>query len=159
MKFKLKDINFQELKLIKKDINSCKITNVSYHNEALEFQTPKVILESIITENDRDFFLLKVIAPEACKNFFKKINELEEHIKTKLKGSIKSIIKNDAFILKIPVKSKPKIYDSNNNLFNYYHLVKGNVLICLVSFDKIWTNEFNENTYNLNVKEIMLLKN
>ena len=62
--------------------------------------------------------------------------------------------------LKIPFKgnSTPlvKVY-KNDALFNYYHLTADTQVLCLLSLDKIWINNFNEPSYHLNVREIMVI--
>ena len=44
-----------------------------------------------------------------------------------------------------------------SSLFNYYHLSKGMEIICLVNLSKLWINFKNEGSYNLNVKEILVI--
>jgi hypothetical protein len=154
MKFKLKDINFENLQLVSKKLDLCKITNVRYQNESIEFQTPKVIINENETEN---FISLKIMGNESCKKFFCKIQELQSNIVKKLDGPVNTIFTDDSFVVKVK-KQKPRVCDSNGDLFNYYHLKQGMEIICLVSFETVWTNQNNENTFNLNVKEIMLLK-
>jgi hypothetical protein len=72
---------------------------------------------------------------------------------------MKSIFDKEFVTLKIPFKhSRPsvKIY-KDDSLFNYYHLTQHMDVICLVSIDKLWVNNFNEPTYHLIVKEIMII--
>ena len=69
------------------------------------------------------------------------------------------VFNEDCFIVKIPFKySKPliKVY-KDNKLFNYYHLAKGMEIICLLNLSKLWVNFKNEISYNLNVKEILVI--
>ena len=86
MKYKLKDVDF-ESKDILYSLNSnngtinghsnCKLVNFTYLGEPMEFQTPKVLIEKIIKENNKEYLLLKMLPTEACRTFCKKILELE----------------------------------------------------------------------------------
>jgi hypothetical protein len=169
MKYKLKDIDFNEIKYSSKVLENGTVINFTYKDQILEFQTPKVLIEQIYQENGKEYFLLKLLGTEACKNFFLKIFELENSFNEKNdwfnknipKLDVKNIFKKDVFIVKIPFKfSKPlvKVYLNDSKLFNYYHLTKGMEIICFVTIDKLWITENNFLNYNLNVKEIMLLK-
>jgi hypothetical protein len=176
MKYKLKDINFNNteykynasLSLVK----DCKLINFNYNNDCLEFQTPKVLIDDIVVTNSGNHYLiLKILPTEACRTFYSKVSDLEEHPNVELnkhrhwfstndKVKIKSIFENDSFTVKVPFKySKPvhKIY-SDGNLFNYYHLKKGMEVICLLSCGNIWINYDDTVSYNLNIKEIMVTK-
>jgi hypothetical protein len=174
MKFKLKDVDFNlieyKLNQNKHIVENCSLINVSYNKEDFEFQTPKVIIERIIKENNKDYLLLKLIGNQACHLFFSKIFELEENINKSFKkewfnnsipiSNIKPIFTGDSFTVKIPFKySKPitKCY-SNGSLFNYYSLLPGMEIICLLSLKNIWINFDNNVTYNLSVKEILVTK-
>jgi hypothetical protein len=160
MKFKLKDISFENINFVKKKLNDSQIINIKYNDEIFDFQTPKVIINNIFKKNDREYISLKIVGNQACKNFFLKINEIESHFDKKLNGNngtIKSIFTDDCFNVKI--SNIPKVYDSNGNNINYYSLLKGMEVICLLNYSKLWIDNSNEISYNLNVKEIMLLKN
>ena len=50
MKYKLKELDFNNFSFDKVDLNDNKIINIKYLNESLEFQTPKVIIEQIYQE-------------------------------------------------------------------------------------------------------------
>jgi len=159
MKYKLKDIVFDEISFDKINIENGTLLNLKYKNDSLEFQTPKVTIDSLIKENNHEYLILKIFGNEACKLFFSKINELETQFSDNLNNKIKSVFTEDNFIVKIPFKySKPliKIY-KEDSLFNYYHLSKGMKIICLLNIDKIWINTYNEPNYTLTVKEIMVI--
>jgi len=180
MKHKIKEIDFNRLNYIYSiDSNNgmgntnCKLINFTYNGEELEFQTPKVIIEKLIKENNKEYLLLRIIGNQACKTFCTKILEMEEAHNNKLSvntnwfnnklqtNNIKSVFQNDCFIVKIPFKySKPciKIYTTDSNLFNYYHLKQGMEIICLLSSNNLWINFDNSVTYNLIVKEILVTK-
>jgi len=169
MKYKIKDVDFSEIKYLPKELNNGTVINFTYNSSILEFQTPKVIIEQIYQENGKEYFLLRIHGTEACKKFFLKIFELENSFnennkwfdKSLPKCNVKNIFKGDLFNVKIPFKfSKPciKVFTSDSSLFNYYHLAKGMEIICLLTLDKLWMTNENELSYNLNIKEIMLLK-
>jgi len=168
MKYKLKDIELDHLCYTITQMNNGKIINLKYNSETLEFQSPKVIIEEIYQENGKEYLLLKIQGTEACKKFFLKIMELEDHLNKNNKWSdpnfpkidIEPLFKGETFKVKIPFHySKPsiKVYSSDSNLFNYYHLSKKKEIICLLSLDKLWINETNGLYYNLTVKEIMVI--
>ena len=154
MKHKLTEINFNDLRFTNKDLSRGTIVNVTYKNDTLEFQTPTLCISDIIKENNNEYLLLKLIGNEACKKFFLKILELEKSMK------VESLFNGDVLSVKIPYTySRPMVnvcYDGS--LFNYYHLSKGMEIICLLTLNKLWINEYNIKNYNLSVKEIMLLK-
>jgi len=159
MKYKLKELDFNNFSFAKVDLNDNKIINIKYFNESLEFQTPKLIIESLIKENNHEYLLLKISGNKACETFCSKIFELEEFFNKYIKNKIKSIFNEETFTVKIPFKSlnpQIKVY-KDNKLFNYYHLTKGMEIICLVNLSKLWTNIKNETNYNLNVKEILVI--
>ena len=167
MKYKIKEIEINAFSFDKVNIDDNKIINLKYHNDSLEFQTPKIIIDSLIKENNHEYISLKIIGNKACESFYSKISELEiffnEKVKIYLnpklpKHDIKSVFNEDSFIVKIPFKnSNPliKVY-KDNKLFNYYHLTKGMEIICLLTINKLWINYKNETSYNLNVKEILV---
>jgi hypothetical protein len=123
---------------------------------------------SLSIEKIAKFIVLKILGTEACKIFCSKIFEIEQFFNETLQNNdffskkpsdIKPIFEEDLFTVKIPFKySKPlvKVY-KNDSLFNYYHLTKDLEIICLLELDKLWINTFNEPSYNLNVKEIMVI--
>ena len=159
MKYKLKELDFNNFSFDKVDLNDNKIINIKYLNESLEFQTPKLIIESLIKENNHEYLLLKINGNKACETFCSKIFKLEEFFNKYIKNKIKSIFNEETFTVKIPFKSlnpQIKVY-KDNKLFNYYHLTKGMEIICLVNLSKLWTNIKNETNYNLNVKEILII--
>jgi hypothetical protein len=154
MKHKLTEINFKNLNFTNKDLSGGSIVNVSYCGESLEFQTPKMCIQEIIKDFKGEYLLLKLLPNEACKKFFLKILELEQAI------NVSSLFNGDVLMVKVKYTySKPtvNVYHAGS-LFNYYHLTKGMEIICLLTFNKKWINEYNVSNYNLTVKEIMLLK-
>jgi hypothetical protein len=159
MKIKLKDLILSDISFNKTPIDNGTLINLKYKNEFLEFQTPKVIIENLIKENEHEYLVLKILPTKACKDFFSKITELEDFFKETLKNDIKTVFSEDNFTVKIPFKySKPivKVYNEIG-LFNYYKLSKDTTVICLLTLDKIWINQYNEPNYNLIVKEIMVI--
>jgi hypothetical protein len=157
MKFKLKDIDFNKIKYSEPVLfENGKLLNLTISNESIEFQTPKVIIENIDEQN----LVLKFLPNEACKIFYSKIIELEQHFNKKYPNfCLKNNFKENTFTVKVPYKySKPciKVY-LGDSLFNYYNLKNDTEIICLLSCDKIWINE-NKISYNLNVKEILITK-
>ena len=178
MKYKIKDIlldNIDYKIIVNNGIgngnNNCKFVNFTYSGNEIEFQTPKVLIDTLIKEGDKEYMLLKIIGTEACKSFYSKICEIEKnHTKNLNKNwfnkelpvnSIKTIFEEDCFKVKIPFRySKPSIncYSANGNLFNYYHLKEGMEIICLLTCGNIWINFDNVASYNLSIKEILVTK-
>lgn len=159
MKIKLKDLILSDISFNKTNIESGTIVNLKYKNESLEFQTPKLIIENLIKENDHEYLILKILPTKACMDFCSKISQIENFFKETLKNDIKTVFSEDLFTVKIPFKySKPiiKVYNETG-LFNYYKLSKDTTVICLLGLDKIWINQYNEPNYNLIVKEIMVI--
>ena len=169
MKYKLKEIDFTYFSFNKVETGNGTIINFKYKNDSLEFQTPKMYIEDLIKENDKEFIILKIMGTEACKIFCSKINEFETFFNDSLRkhknwfngeiNSIKTVFNEDLFTVKIPFKySRPlvKVY-KDDSLFNYYHLSKGMEIICLLNINKLWVSNYNEPSYNLNVKEIMVI--
>jgi hypothetical protein len=159
MKYKLKelDINPNYFTFDKTPVDNCTLMNIKYKNEVLEFQTPKIFIDSLLKENNKEYISLQIIGTKACKIFCSKIYEIEDMLRKKFE--IKSIMNDDHCVVKIPFQySKPlvKVY-KNNELFNYYHLKKGMEIICLLSLQKLWINTNNECQYNLQVKEIVVI--
>jgi hypothetical protein len=154
MKHKLTEVLFKDLKFTNKDLNRGTVVNVTYLNDTLEFQTPRMCIDDIIKDSTGEYLLLKLLPNEACKKFFLKILELESCI------NVESLFNGDLLMVKVPYTySKPMVNVSyEGSLFNYYHLSKGMEIICLLTLNKLWINEYKTKNYNLTVKEIMLLK-
>jgi hypothetical protein len=174
MKYKLKDIDFTngiEYKLnsgIGVKLNGNNLVNFTYNSELLEFQTPKVLIEKVIKENNKEYLVLKIIGTEACKTFCSKMLSLEKIHYTNVKpffnknipSSFKSIFNEQTFTVKVPFRNENpqiKIYD-HSHPFNYYHLTPGMEIICVVTCNNIWINFDNTASYNLTVKEILVTK-
>jgi hypothetical protein len=158
MKYKIKDLQFEKISFSKVQIENGTLLNLKYNNDSLEFQTPRVIIDSLIKENDHEYLILKIIGNEACKKFCSKITQLELFFSDYLKNEIKPIFNEDCFTVKVPFKySRPlvKVY-KNEKMFNYYHLSESMEIICLLSLDKVWISNVNEPNYNLTVKEILV---
>lgn len=73
MKHRLKDIEIQKIKYCLNGIingnTNCKLININYCDESLEFQTPKVLIEKIIKENNKEYLLLKILPQKHVKHF------------------------------------------------------------------------------------------
>ena len=95
MKFKLKDVIFKELTFNKTSVENGTIVNLKYKDDSLEFQTPKVIINSLIKENGHEYLILKILGTQACKVFCSKIIELEDFFKEKLQLDIKTVFNED----------------------------------------------------------------
>ena len=147
MKYKLKELNFDNLGCTTFITNLGKVINL---NESLEFQTPKVQ----IIEIDENYITLKLLPSEACKILFTKINEFENKIKEKFGKEVTSLFKNSTFKVKIK-NNNFKIY-LNGELFNLFHLKVDTIIICLVSISKLWINTYDILNYNLKVNEIVI---
>ena len=154
MKYKLTDLSFNHFEYCSKELVSGTVVNLKYNGQLLEFQTPKVIIQDIIKESDKEFLCLQILGTLACKKFFDKILEFESVLTEHFNLPIQSIFKGDHFNVKVQVPSVEVFF--NGSLFNYYHLRKGMEIICLVQCDKMWIS--NSLNYHLHVKEIMLLK-
>jgi len=157
MKHRLKDINFTNIIYSEPVLfEGSSLINLSILNEIIEFQTPKMLIESL----KDNYITLKILPNEACKIFYSKIIELEKEFSNHFPNKINNnIFKENIFTVKIPFSySKPnvKIY-LNDSPFNYYHLSKGMEVICLLYCDKLWINEKGL-FYNLSVKEILITK-
>jgi hypothetical protein len=158
MKYKLKDISLENIVFNNSQLDNGIIYNLKYNQECLEFQSPKMILDSIYKEKNNEYISLKVLPTQACKTFYLKIKEIETYFETTFKNPVKSVFYNDFMRVKVPFKfEKPltKVYKTGS-LFNYYNLSQGMELICLLCIDKVWVNNFEEPSYQLNVKEIMI---
>ena len=108
----MKDINNEliEYKLIQSNSikNNCKLINFTYSGEELEFQSPRVIIEKIISENNKEFLVLKILGNEACKGFCLKLFDIEKNINHKLNktwfneripiNEVKSVFKGEVFV-------------------------------------------------------------
>jgi hypothetical protein len=159
MKYKLKDICLEQISFNKSKLDSGIIYNLKYNDECLEFQSPKMILESIHKEKNNEYIALKVLPTQACKSFYLKIKEIELFFGATFKNPVNSVFYDSFMRVKVPFKfEKPltKIYKTDS-LFNYYNLSQGMEVICLLSIDKVWVNNFDEPSYQLNVKEIMII--
>jgi len=157
MNYKKNEINCEFISISKTKLNNGVIHNIKYNQDSLEFQSPKMKIHSLIKENDHEFLTLQLAGNQACKTFCLKIKEIEESFSKRF--GTNSVFHKDLLTVKIPFKySKPlvKVY-KNDNLFNYYHLEEDLEVICLLCIDKIWVNNFNEASYHLNVKELMII--
>ena len=168
MKIKLKYLNTELIKYSEVLIpsihtknfgNNGKLLNVTYNGESMEFQTPKVLIEKIIKEpGDKEYLLLKLNNNEACRLFYQKISEIES-ILVNGSNNLESNLSVTSFKVKIPFKyGKPQlnIFSKDDYLFNYYHLVEGMEVICLLSIKTIWINPDGFSNYSLIVNEILI---
>ena len=149
MKYKLKELTFDNLKLNNFTTHTTNFGKIYNLNECIEFQTPKVKIISITD----DYLTLQILPSEACRIFFTKIHEFETTLKNIFENlPVLSIFENDTF--KIKIKNKTfKIY-LNGNLFNIYHLKTGMDIICLVSISRLWVND--KVKFNLKVNEMLI---
>jgi len=157
MKYKIKEIDVLNISFAKSQLNNGTIVNVKYNNNSLEFQSPKMRIHSI--SNETGFIVLKVNCTQACKTFYLKILEIEAHLNKKLENSMNESVFHENYVtVKVPFKnSNPliKVF-KDESLFNYFHLSTDMEIICMLSIDKVWINNFNEANYHLIVKEIMV---
>ena len=161
MKYKIKEIDVNNFVFNRTQLNNGTIVNLKYLEDTLEFQSPKMVMREIKKENDNEYLILELLGTQACKTFYLKVLEIEDYFNKKLNNNLtKSVFCENFVTLKIPFKgsSTPlvKVY-KNDSLFNYYHLTADTQVLCLLSLDKIWINNFNEPSYHLNVKEIMVI--
>jgi hypothetical protein len=151
MKYKLKELNFDTVNFnLGNSTDYGKVFNI---NDIIEFQTPKVIFEKVLKEDDKEYLILSLLPTEASKIFYSKINEFEEMLKKF--GKVNSIFNGETFKVKVPFRNgNPlvKIYN-DYNLLNYYSLKSKVTLIILLNISKIWTNSETV-SYNLNAIEV-----
>ena len=133
-------------------------------NEPLLFQTPTLVIESVVIETNLNglekwYIIVKLRNTKACETFSTKIKELEKCLKRTQRLQINELIQSDqTFKLKVPFKNgnpQIKIYDTNNQLFNYFHLKSGMEIKAMVEFSKIWINSIIN--YNLTISEIKVI--
>ena len=158
MKYRLKEIDCTKFETNKTQLNNGTIVNIKYHSGSLEFQSPKLIIHELLKENDHEYIVLELLNTEACKTFYLKVMEIENYFSKKSEFNLKSVFNENHVTVKIPFRNKNpliKIY-KDEQLFNYYHLTVGMKIICLLGIDKIWINNFNEQSYHLIIKEIMI---
>ena len=159
MKYKLKDINYDNLSFNKAQLNNGIIYNIKYNEDLFEFQSPKLLIKSLVKNGEQEYLILQILGTEACKTFYSKILEIESFFNLKLNNKINSAFEDNFLTVKIPFKfGKPQIkICKEGSLFNYYHLTNDTTVICLLSIDKLWINNFNELSYQIIVKEIMII--
>ena len=108
---KLKELVFDNIKFVNKDLVGGTIININYLDEPFEFQIPKGTIEFI--ENDQ------LILNISNKSFFEKINFLEKSFSNRFNKYIQSVVDNNNVKLKLPFKfSKPefKVFFENRLL-------------------------------------------
>ena len=69
MKYKLKEIDVKNISFTSTYLQSGTLLNIKYNKELFDFQTPKVILDSVIQENGHEYLVLKVLGTQASKLF------------------------------------------------------------------------------------------
>ena len=143
---KLKDLEFNNLDHTVHETNYGKIINLK---EPLEFQTPTVIINSI----HEDILNLHILPNEASKIFFNKIKLFEEKLNEKFKLTVEPLF--NGILFKVKISKTKKVY-LNGEQFNFYHLKPLMKIICLVSIDKLWINQYSVLNYNLKVNEILV---
>ena len=156
MKYRLKEIDPAQFTFNKTQLNNGTIVNVKYRDEPLEFQTPKMKINRLEKPN---YIILELLATQACKTFYTKIMEIEKRLAPEINNPIKSVFQENLLTIKIPFSKSEnplvKVY-REDQLFNYYHLEQSMEVICLIGLDKVWINNFNEYSYQLTAKEIMV---
>ena len=156
MKYRLKEIDPEQLTFNKTQLNNGTIVNVKYRDEHLEFQTPKMKINRLEKPN---YIILELLGTQACKTFYTKIMEIEKQLAPEINNPIKSVFQENLLTIKIPFSKSEnplvKVY-REDQLFNYYHLEESMEVICLIGLDKVWINNFNEYSYQLTAKEIMV---
>jgi hypothetical protein len=161
MKYKIKelDTNPNLFTFDKIPFQGNTIIHVKYKHELLEFQSPKMCIESVIKENDKEYFLLQLASTRAHEIFCSKVYQIEDVFSQKF-GNTRSAITGKHSIVKIPCKNgKPlvKVY-KDGSLFNYYHITQGMEIMCLIEINKLWIKSDEKTVYyNLNVKEISIM--
>ena len=71
MKYKLKELNFDTVNFnLGNSTDYGKVFNI---NDIIEFQTPKVIFEKVLKEDDKEYLILSLLPTEASKIFYSKI--------------------------------------------------------------------------------------
>jgi len=145
---KLKELNTKNITFSLKIIGeSSNIINIKYLNDELEFQTPKV---EILTIQD-NIIIVKLLHNNQI--FIDKIKELERCYSSYTGTKINNLLTENVFKLKIT--HIPKVFN-NSEMISYYSLKKGDVIICLVNSKHLW-NDNNRTSYNLHIKEILVI--
>ena len=163
---KLKEIDFNNFKysLVNKNFNGT-LVNLFYQNKIFEFQTPKVIVEDIITRNEKVYLKLKLQGTNSSKMFYDRLLEIEKYHNVNIKKNfntrfdINNLFESVYFEVKVPFKnSKPhvNVYKDNREVI-YETLQIGQEIICLVECNNIWINSHLVPNYHLNVKEIKIV--
>jgi len=162
MKINLKEIDYTLFTITSHVINTThEIYNINYKNEELEFQTCKLVIDSI--DHSTGEIILRF--PLKKSNvFYSKIIELEENYttivnkKSKSDLILSSLLNKNFLKLKVLFRNGSpliKIYNSSNELVNYYNLKIEDSIICIVSSKYIYKSNSNI-YYNLLIKEILL---
>jgi hypothetical protein len=60
MKHKLTEIDFDKINYKLTEIDLGTVINIKYNCDSLEFQTPKVVIQDIIKENQKEYLILKI---------------------------------------------------------------------------------------------------
>ena len=160
MKYKIKELEIEDALFTfdKIPFQGNTILHVKYKHDTLEFQSPKMCVGSVIKENNKEYFLLRLASTKAHQIFCSKVYDIEKVFSRKF-GNIRSAIDTENVIVKIPCKNgNPlvKVY-KENKLFNYYHITQGMEIMCLIGINKLWMNSNKEVYYNLIVKEINVM--
>jgi hypothetical protein len=160
MKYKIKELDTDTTLFTfdKVQFQNNSIINVKYKQDTLEFQSPKMCVQSVIKEFDKEYFSLQLASTRAHEIFCSKVYEIEDVFSKKF-GTIRSAVSGEQVIVKIPCKNgKPfvKVY-KENKLFNYYHITQGMEIMCLLGINKLWVNSNQDVYYNLIVKEINII--
>jgi hypothetical protein len=89
MKYKIKEIDCSGFSFNKTNIEHGTLFNLKYNDDSLEFQTPKVVIDNLIKENNHEYIVLKILPTKACKTFFSKIIKNNINIKKPKEQNVK----------------------------------------------------------------------
>ena len=151
---KLKELNLDNLKFIKKQINeNSSIINVFNKDEILFFQTPKMYLKEIVNGK---YLIFELINTNSTKEFINDFLNLEKKYAKTINYTITSLINDNTIKIKIP-HNKPKIYNNEGILLTIDNLKnnKNKKMSCILNSKYIWIYESTA-TLNITVEEIMV---
>ena len=106
MKYKIKELETEDnlFTFDKVQLHGNSILNLKYKQDTLEFQTPKMCVESVIKESDKEYFSLKIASTRAHEIFCSKVYQIENVFSKKF-GNIRSAVSGEQVIVKIPCKN------------------------------------------------------
>jgi hypothetical protein len=150
---KLKELNLDNLKFIKKQINeNSSIINIFNKDEILFFQTPKMYLKEIVNSK---YLIFELINTNSTKEFINDFLDLEKKYSKSINYTITSLINDNTLKIKIP-HNKIKIYNNQGILLTIDNLKNNKKkMSCILNSKYIWIYESTA-TLNLTVEEIMI---